>query len=95
MSKGPTVHFAGTTCRSANGWSEVDAANRTWNEPDPDVVTLQDGRKVLRQFYDPLPSMAPKSNDRRNGAPTQPCTLLDFGSYCSNGGCNGRRQPRS
>ena len=31
----------------------MDAAKRAWNEPDPDVVRLQDGRQVLREFYDP------------------------------------------
>jgi hypothetical protein len=28
-------------------------AKQAWNEPDPRVVTLPDGRQVLREFYDP------------------------------------------
>lgn len=31
----------------------TEAAKQAWNEPDPDVVTLHDGRKVAREFYDP------------------------------------------
>jgi hypothetical protein len=31
-----------------------DAIQQAWDEPDPNLVTLQDGRKVARKFYDPL-----------------------------------------
>ena len=31
----------------------TEAAKQVWNEPDPSVVKLQDGRQVLREFYDP------------------------------------------
>jgi hypothetical protein len=31
----------------------VVALDEVWNKPDPNVVTLQDGRKVARQYYDP------------------------------------------
>jgi hypothetical protein len=31
----------------------TEAAKRVWNEPDPRFVKLQDGRQVLREFYDP------------------------------------------
>jgi hypothetical protein len=56
MSKGPIVHFAGKDMPISE-WLErstlIDAARAAWNEPDPEVVKLQDVRKVLRQFYDP------------------------------------------
>jgi hypothetical protein len=31
----------------------VEAAKVAWNEPDPLVVRLPNGRQVMRQFYDP------------------------------------------
>jgi hypothetical protein len=41
--------------REVARFSEIitEAAKRAWNEPDPDVVKLQDGRQVAREFYDP------------------------------------------
>lgn len=29
------------------------AVDEAWNKPDPQVVTLPDGRQVARQYYDP------------------------------------------